>query len=149
MQRLATTAGSIVRVAFNATRERALFIDATDALGKPLPFAARIEDETCRSYGAVGQRGVGHAGTRRDHLEALDSSVVDQAAAHAARNCYVMNSLVVVTAGTREIWAEVCSGRLSILVLSFGRTLNGRCRPTVLGKPVGPWFEGGSQALLK
>ncbi|WP_240790761.1 fimbria/pilus outer membrane usher protein [Stenotrophomonas sp. TEPEL] len=57
-QRVAPTAGSIVRVAFNATRERTLFIDATDALGQPLPFAARIEDETGRSYGAVGQGGV-------------------------------------------------------------------------------------------
>ncbi len=57
-QRVAPTAGSIVRVAFNATRERTLFIDATDALGQPLPFAARIEDETGRNYGAVGQGGV-------------------------------------------------------------------------------------------
>ncbi|QJP18572.1 fimbrial biogenesis outer membrane usher protein [Stenotrophomonas maltophilia] len=57
-QRIAPTAGSIVRVAFNAKRERTLFIDATDALGQPLPFAARIEDETGRSYGAVGQGGV-------------------------------------------------------------------------------------------
>lgn len=57
-QRVAPTAGSIVRVAFNATRERTLFIDATDALGQPLPFAARIEDEAGRSYGAVGQGGV-------------------------------------------------------------------------------------------
>nr|KAJ9632659.1 hypothetical protein H2204_007746 [Knufia peltigerae] len=57
-QRVAPTAGSIVRVAFNAKRERTLFIDATDALGQPLPFAARIEDETGRGYGAVGQGGV-------------------------------------------------------------------------------------------
>ncbi|WP_447591897.1 fimbria/pilus outer membrane usher protein [Stenotrophomonas rhizophila] len=57
-QRVAPTAGSIVRVAFNAKRERTLFIDATDALGQPLPFAARIEDDTGRAYGAVGQGGV-------------------------------------------------------------------------------------------
>jgi len=57
-QRIAPTAGSIVRVAFNAKRERTLFIDATDALGQPLPFAARIEDEAGRAYGAVGQGGV-------------------------------------------------------------------------------------------
>jgi len=57
-QRTAPTAGSIVRVALSAKRERTLFIDATDALGQPLPFAARIEDETGRSYGAVGQGGV-------------------------------------------------------------------------------------------
>lgn len=57
-QRVAPTAGSIVRVAFNAKRERTLFIDATDALGQPLPFAARVEDESGRAYGAVGQGGV-------------------------------------------------------------------------------------------
>ncbi|HDS1677703.1 fimbria/pilus outer membrane usher protein [Stenotrophomonas forensis] len=57
-QRTAPTAGSIVRVTFNASRERTLFIDATDALGQPLPFAARIEDSQGRSYGAVGQGGV-------------------------------------------------------------------------------------------
>lgn len=57
-QRIAPTAGSVVRVAFSATRERTLFIDATDALGQPLPFAARIEDDVGRSYGAVGQGGV-------------------------------------------------------------------------------------------
>ncbi|WP_448133005.1 fimbria/pilus outer membrane usher protein [Stenotrophomonas rhizophila] len=57
-QRVAPTAGSIVRVAFNATRERTLFIDATDALGQPLPFAARVEDEAGRAFGAVGQGGV-------------------------------------------------------------------------------------------
>lgn len=57
-QRVAPTAGSVVRVAFNATRERTLLIDATDALGQPLPFAARIEDDAGRSWGAVGQGGV-------------------------------------------------------------------------------------------
>lgn len=57
-QRIAPTAGSIVRVAFNAKRERTLFIDATDALGQPLPFAARIEDDAGRGWGAVGQGGV-------------------------------------------------------------------------------------------
>jgi outer membrane usher protein len=45
-------------VAFNAKRERTLFIDATDALGQPLPFAARVEDEAGRAFGAVGQGGV-------------------------------------------------------------------------------------------
>jgi len=57
-QRVAPTAGSIVRVAFNASHERTLFIDATDALGQPLPFAARVEDEAGRAFGAVGQGGV-------------------------------------------------------------------------------------------
>ena len=57
-QRVAPTAGSIVRVAFNATREQTLFIEATDALGQPLPFAAHIEDDSGRSAGAVGQGGV-------------------------------------------------------------------------------------------
>lgn len=57
-QRVAPTAGSIVRVAFSAQRERTLFIDAFDALGQPLPFAARVEDEAGRALGAVGQGGV-------------------------------------------------------------------------------------------
>lgn len=57
-QRVAPTAGSIVRVAFSAKRERTLFIDSTDALGQPLPFAARVEDEAGRALGAVGQGGV-------------------------------------------------------------------------------------------
>ncbi|WP_447906237.1 fimbria/pilus outer membrane usher protein [Stenotrophomonas sepilia] len=57
-QRVAPTAGSIVRVAFNAARERTLFIDVTDALGQPLPFAARVEDEHGVPRGAVGQGGV-------------------------------------------------------------------------------------------
>ncbi len=57
-QRVAPTAGSIVRVAFNAKRERILFIDATDALGQPLPYAARLEDDAGRDYGVVGQGGV-------------------------------------------------------------------------------------------
>jgi len=57
-QRVAPTAGSIVRVPFSARRERTLFIDATDALGQPLPFAARVQDEAGRAYGAVGQGGV-------------------------------------------------------------------------------------------
>ncbi|HEL2980203.1 TPA: fimbrial biogenesis outer membrane usher protein [Stenotrophomonas maltophilia] len=57
-QRVAPTAGSIVRVEFGARRERTLFIDATDALGQPLPFAARVEDEFGTPKGAVGQGGV-------------------------------------------------------------------------------------------
>ncbi|MBA0446638.1 fimbria/pilus outer membrane usher protein [Stenotrophomonas maltophilia] len=57
-QRFAPTAGSIVRVEFGARRERTLFIDATDALGQPLPFAARVEDESGTPKGAVGQGGV-------------------------------------------------------------------------------------------
>ncbi|AHY60317.1 fimbria/pilus outer membrane usher protein [Stenotrophomonas rhizophila] len=57
-QRVAPTAGSIVRVAFTARRERTLFIDATDALGQPLPFAARVEGDDGRTMGAVGQGGV-------------------------------------------------------------------------------------------
>lgn len=56
--RIAPTAGGIVRVAFEVRRERTLFIDATDALGQPLPFAARIVDEAGQSRGAVGQGSV-------------------------------------------------------------------------------------------
>ncbi len=57
-QRVAPTAGSIVRVVFTARHERTLFIDTTDALGQPLPFAARVDDETGLTLGAVGQGGV-------------------------------------------------------------------------------------------
>lgn len=57
-QRVAPTAGGIVRVPFEVRRERTLFIDSTDALGQPLPFAARVEDDDGRPMGAVGQGGV-------------------------------------------------------------------------------------------
>lgn len=57
-QRVAPTAGGIVRVPFEVRRERTLFIEATDALGQPLPFAARVEGEDGRPLGAVGQGGV-------------------------------------------------------------------------------------------
>ncbi|MBA0280448.1 fimbrial biogenesis outer membrane usher protein [Stenotrophomonas maltophilia] len=57
-QRVAPTAGSIVRVAFEVRRERTLFIDATDALGQPLPFAARVVDDAGQPRGAVGQGGI-------------------------------------------------------------------------------------------
>lgn len=57
-QRVAPTAGSIVRVAFEVRRERTLYIDATDALGQPLPFAARVEDARGQHRGAVGQGSV-------------------------------------------------------------------------------------------
>lgn len=57
-QRVAPTAGGIVRVPFEVRRERTLFIDATDALGQPLPFAARVQREDGTPAGAVGQGGV-------------------------------------------------------------------------------------------
>jgi len=57
-RRVAPTAGGISRVAFDVRRERTLFIDATDALGQPPPFAAALHDEEGRSLGAVGQGGV-------------------------------------------------------------------------------------------
>jgi len=57
-QRVAPTAGSIVRVVFKARAQRTLFIEATDANGDPLPFAALLQDEQGRAMGAVGQGGV-------------------------------------------------------------------------------------------
>jgi outer membrane usher protein len=57
-QRVAPTAGGIVRVPFEVRRERTLFIDATDALGQPLPFAAVVQTEDGTPAGAVGQGGV-------------------------------------------------------------------------------------------
>lgn len=56
--RVAPTAGGIVRVPFQVRRERTLFIDATDALGQPLPFAAAVQTEDGTPAGAVGQGGV-------------------------------------------------------------------------------------------
>lgn len=57
-QRVAPTAGSIVRVPFHVRRQRTLFIDAVDAQGQPLPFAASVQDESGRSIGVVGQGSV-------------------------------------------------------------------------------------------
>ncbi|MCS4232119.1 outer membrane usher protein [Stenotrophomonas chelatiphaga] len=57
-QRVAPTAGSIVRVTFTTRTDRTLFIDATDAAGQPLPFAAALHDEHGHAKGAVGQGGV-------------------------------------------------------------------------------------------
>lgn len=57
-RRVAPTAGSIVRVAFPVRRERTLFIEASDAHGRPLPFAAPVLDPQGTSVGAVGQGSV-------------------------------------------------------------------------------------------
>ncbi len=57
-RRVAPTAGGIVRVPFEVRREQTLFIDSTDALGQPLPFAARVQREDGTPAGAVGQGGV-------------------------------------------------------------------------------------------
>ncbi len=56
--RVAPTAGSIVRLRFPVRSERTLFIEATGESGKPLPFAARVQDETGTPRGAVGQGSV-------------------------------------------------------------------------------------------
>jgi len=57
-RRVAPTAGSIGRVAFPVRRERTLFIEASDAHGRPLPFAAPVLDPQGTSVGAVGQGSV-------------------------------------------------------------------------------------------
>lgn len=57
-RRVAPTAGSIVKVTFATRNERLLFIDATDADGQPLPFAAPISDADGRPLGHVGQGGM-------------------------------------------------------------------------------------------
>lgn len=85
-QRVAPTAGSIVRVAFMARRERTLFIDAVDALGQPLPFAARVESEDGRAMGAVGQGGVIQLRGAQD----AGVLVVDPTGPHRCRMTYVM-----------------------------------------------------------
>lgn len=85
-QRVAPTAGSIVRVAFGSRRERTLFIDATDALGQPLPFAARVEDESGTPKGAVGQGGVIQLRGAQD----AGALIVDPDGAHRCRLEYRM-----------------------------------------------------------
>lgn len=57
-QRVAPTAGGIVRVRFPVRNERTLFIDASDEHGGPLPFAAVVYDEAGTPRGAVGQGSV-------------------------------------------------------------------------------------------
>lgn len=87
-QRVAPTAGGIVRVAFEVRRERTLFIDATDALGQPLPFAARLEDEQGTPRGAVGQGGVIHLRGPQDE----GTLIVDPQGPHRCRLHYQMPS---------------------------------------------------------
>lgn len=57
-QRVAPTAGGIVRVRFPVRTERTLFIEARDEHGGPLPFAAIVYDEAGTPRGAVGQGSV-------------------------------------------------------------------------------------------
>lgn len=84
-QRVAPTAGSIVRVVFTARRERTLFIDATDARGQPLPFAASVEAEDGRAMGAVGQGSVIQLRGAQD----AGVLVVDPAGPHRCRLEYM------------------------------------------------------------
>lgn len=85
-QRVAPTAGSIVRMEFDARRERTLFIDATDALGQPLPFAARVEDEQGVPRGGVGQGGIIQLRGAQD----AGALIVDPDGANACRLEYRM-----------------------------------------------------------
>ena len=57
-RRVVPTAGGIVRVRFPVRNERTLFIEASDAQGGPLPFAATVHDEDGTLRGAVGQGSV-------------------------------------------------------------------------------------------
>ncbi|WP_313139810.1 fimbria/pilus outer membrane usher protein [Stenotrophomonas sp.] len=57
-QRVAPTAGSIVKVSFTARRERTLLVDGSDAQGRPLPFGAAVSHDDGRAAGHVGQGGV-------------------------------------------------------------------------------------------
>jgi len=85
-RRVAPTAGSIVRVAFPTLRERLLFIDATDAQGRSLPFAAPVRDEQGRTLGAVGQGGVVQLRSARD----AGLLLVDPDGPHPCRMTYRM-----------------------------------------------------------
>ena len=57
-QRVAPTAGSIVKVNFAARNERTLLIDASDADGVPLSFGVPVSHADGRAAGHVGQGGV-------------------------------------------------------------------------------------------
>lgn len=83
---VAPTAGSIVRVPFEVRRQRTLFIDATDALGQPLPFAAEVTTASGAPAGAVGQGGVIQLRGADDRGELL----IDPAGTHACRLQYQM-----------------------------------------------------------
>ena len=85
-RRVAPTAGGIVRVPFEVRRERTLFIDATDALGQPLPFGARVHDAGGRLRGAVGQGGVIQVRGMADQGELI----VDPDGPHHCRLTYRM-----------------------------------------------------------
>ena len=85
-QQVAPTAGGIVRVPFEVRRERTLFIETTDALGQPLPFAATVETEQGQHVGAVGQGGVIQL---RGALDA-GALLIDRAGTHPCRLQYQM-----------------------------------------------------------
>ncbi|HGM5921337.1 TPA: fimbria/pilus outer membrane usher protein [Stenotrophomonas maltophilia] len=57
-QRVAPSAGSIVKVSFQTRNERLWLIDASDAEGQPLPYGAQIAHPDGRMLGQVGQGGV-------------------------------------------------------------------------------------------
>jgi len=57
-QRVAPSAGSIVKVAFQSSREQLWLIDASDADGHPLPYGAQVTHPDGRLLGQVGQGGV-------------------------------------------------------------------------------------------
>ncbi len=57
-QRVAPTAGSIVKVSFTARNERTLLLDASDEHGAALPFGVAVSHDDGRAAGHVGQGGV-------------------------------------------------------------------------------------------
>ncbi|HGM5883608.1 fimbria/pilus outer membrane usher protein [Stenotrophomonas maltophilia] len=57
-QRVAPSAGSIVKVSFQTRNDRLWLIDASDAQGQPLPYGAQITHPDGRVLGQVGQGGV-------------------------------------------------------------------------------------------
>jgi len=75
-QRVAPSAGSIVKVSFQSRNERLLLIDASDADGTPLPYGAQIMHADGRTLGQVGQGGVlalrGLASTGFVHVQTED-----------------------------------------------------------------------------
>lgn len=57
-QRVAPTAGSIVKISFQSRNERLWLIDTSDADGNPLAYGAQITHPDGRVLGQVGQGGV-------------------------------------------------------------------------------------------
>jgi len=78
-QRVAPSAGSIVKVSFQTRNEHLWLIDASDVDGVPLPYGAQVSRADGHVLGRVGQGGVialrGEAATGRLQVQAADGEM--------------------------------------------------------------------------